>query len=62
VEINGRLLGDAGISANLPIDIILSDVTDRPLLCIAVDLLPLEGRKPRTLGETADRMQVSTAQ
>jgi len=57
VEINGRLLGDAGISANLPIDIILSDVTDRPLLCIAVDLLPLEGRKPRTLRETADRMQ-----
>jgi predicted acylesterase/phospholipase RssA len=57
VEMGERLLGDAGISANLPIDMILSEFTDRPLLCIAVDLLPLGGGRPRSLGETADRMQ-----
>jgi NTE family protein len=57
VEIGGRLLADAGISVNLPLDTILSEVTDQPLLCIAVDLLPLRGPPPTTLGETLLRMQ-----
>jgi NTE family protein len=57
VEIGSRLLGDAGISANLPLDSVLSEVPDRPLLCIAVDLLPLRGARPRTLGDTVARMQ-----
>ena len=43
VQIGGRLLGDAGMSANLPIDLVLSEAWDAPLLCIAVDLLPLRG-------------------
>src|SRR5690606_37197784 len=30
---------------------------DRPLLCIAFDLLPLTAPAPKTLGETATRMQ-----
>lgn len=32
VEINGRLIGDAGFSANLPLDPVLGAWTDRPLL------------------------------
>ena len=57
VEIGGRLLGDAGLSANLPLDGLLSETHDRPLLCIAIDLLPLRAPRPRTLGETVIRMQ-----
>lgn len=57
VEIGGRLLGDAGISANLPLDLVLAEAGDRPLLCIAIDLLPLAGPRPATLGDIASRMQ-----
>jgi NTE family protein len=57
VDVGGRLLGDAGISANLPLDSVLSDPSERPVLCIALDLLPLRAPRPRTLGETAARMQ-----
>lgn len=57
VEVDGRLLGDAGISANLPLDSVLGGQLPRPLLCIAADLLPLTGPRPRSLGETMLRMQ-----
>ncbi|WP_238564976.1 patatin-like phospholipase family protein [Sphingobium bisphenolivorans] len=57
VTVGGRLLGDAGISVNLPLDIILSERSERPLLCIAVDLLPLSSGPPRTLSDTANRSQ-----
>lgn len=57
VEIAGRLLGDAGISINLPLDVILREPPPRPLLCLAIDLLPLEGARPRTIGETVSRAE-----
>jgi NTE family protein len=57
VEIGGRLLGDAGISVNLPLDCVLGEPDPRPLLCVAVDLLPLRARRPQTLGDTVSRMQ-----
>jgi len=57
VEIDGRWLVDGGLSANLPLDPVLSDPPTRPTLCIAVDLLPLDARLPVTLGESAGRMQ-----
>ncbi|AJR23408.1 patatin-like phospholipase family protein [Sphingobium sp. YBL2] len=57
VAVGKRLLGDAGISVNLPLDVILSEKPARPLLCIAVDLLPLSGSRPRTLGDSAKRSQ-----
>ncbi|RZM17867.1 MAG: patatin-like phospholipase family protein, partial [Sphingomonas sp.] len=41
VEIDGRWLVDGGLSANLPLDPVLSEPPPRPTLCIAVDLLPL---------------------
>ena len=57
VEIDGRWLIDGGLSANLPLDPVLSDPPARPTLCIAVDLLPLGGGLPTTIGEAASRMQ-----
>lgn len=57
IEIDGRWFVDGGLSANLPLDPVLSDPPSRPTLCIAVDLLPLDGRLPTTLGEAAGRMQ-----
>jgi NTE family protein len=57
VEVEGRMVGDAGMSANLPIDTVLVARSDRPTLCIALDLLPLAGPRPRKLGETLLRTQ-----
>ena len=57
VEVGGRMLGDAGISLNLPVDLVLGDIPKRPLLCIALDLLPLHAPRPASLGETILRLQ-----
>jgi len=57
VEIDGRWLVDGGLSANMPLDPVLAAPSARPMLCIAVDLLPLAQPLPRTLGDTATRMQ-----
>lgn len=58
VEIEGRWLVDGGLSANLPLDPVLATPPSRPTLCVAADLLPLGGQgRPRTLGESASRMQ-----
>jgi NTE family protein len=57
VAIGTRTLGDGGLSANLALDVVLGEAHSRPLLCIAIDLLPLSGPPPTSLGETALRMQ-----
>lgn len=57
VEIDGRLLGDAGIAANLPIDPLLAEPPAGPLLILAVDLLPLAAPRPTTLTAVASRLQ-----
>ena len=57
VEIEGRWMVDGGLSANLPLDPVMADPPARQTLCIAVDLLPLRGALPTTLGEAASRMQ-----
>ena len=58
VEIEGRWLVDGGLSANLPLDPVWSAPTSRPMLCVAVDLMPLGGQGvPRTIGESASRLQ-----
>ncbi|HEU0043014.1 patatin-like phospholipase family protein [Sphingomonas sp.] len=57
VELEGRLLGDAGIAANLPIDAVLEHAGVGKLLIVAVDLLPLKANRPKTLTEVASRLQ-----
>lgn len=57
IEIEGRWLVDGGLSANLPLDPPLSHPPERPTLCVAIDLLPLEQLRPRTIGDAANRMQ-----
>jgi NTE family protein len=57
VEVEGRLLADAGMSVNLPLDVVLSQPPAGRLLCIALDLLPLQGPRPTTLGDAVCRMQ-----
>jgi NTE family protein len=57
VEVEGRLLGDAGISVNLPLDAVLTETGESGLLCIAIDLLPLDAPPPRTLGDAVARTQ-----
>ncbi|UZK66418.1 patatin-like phospholipase family protein [Sphingomonas sp. M1-B02] len=57
VEVEGRAFVDGGLSANLPLDPVLGEVSKAPMLCIAVDLLPLDNRRPQTLGEGIARAQ-----
>lgn len=57
VAIGGVLHVDGGVSANLPLDALLAEPGDAPLLCLAIDLLPVQGPPPRTLGMMAERMQ-----
>lgn len=57
VEIDGRWHVDGGLSANLPLDPLLAAAGPKPVLCIAVDLLPLAAALPTTVGEAASRMQ-----
>lgn len=57
VEIDGRLYADGGLSMNLPLDPVLGEGDAPPTLCIALDLLPLGGRRPATLGESMSRAQ-----
>lgn len=57
IEIDGRLYVDGGLSANLPLDPVLSVPPEMPTLCIAIDLLPISGTRPATLGEVVTRTQ-----
>lgn len=57
VAIGGHLYVDGGLSANLPIDPVLTPTEGPPVLCIAVDLLPLAAPRPGTLGEVVGRTQ-----
>lgn len=56
VEIDGRLLGDPGLSCNLPLDPVLQFKTgDR--LCFAVDLFSGAGARPNSFDEAMERAQ-----
>ncbi|WP_314375498.1 patatin-like phospholipase family protein [Sphingomonas paucimobilis] len=57
VAIDGALYVDGGLSANLPLDPVLARPDNAPLLCIAVDLLPLAGPRAPTLGGLISRTQ-----
>jgi NTE family protein len=51
IEISGRLLGDGGLSANVPIEALLFDPSPQ-LTCYVIDLFARDGSRPRDL-ETA---------
>jgi NTE family protein len=57
VPIGDRVFVDAGVSANLPLDPVLSAPGEGSLLCIGVDLLPEAAAPPRTLGDMIGRAQ-----
>lgn len=57
VEIEGRLLCDAGFANNLPVDDVFREPPARDLLCIAADLFDLRGARPRGLSGAAARAQ-----
>jgi len=53
VEINGRLLGDGGLSANAPVEtVLLEDPDGVALIAFVVDLFARDGKRPTDL-ETA---------
>ena len=57
VEIEGRLLVDGGVSANVPLDTVLRTPGEGPRLCLAIDLMPLTGGRPHGLGKAAGQAQ-----
>jgi NTE family protein len=61
IEIDGRLLGDGGLVANAPIEVVLDGDggddgdTDEPLTCFLVELFCRRGERPKTLVAAAER-------
>jgi NTE family protein len=53
VEIEGRLLGDGGLSANAPIEALEDDVSNG--LVFVIDLFARDGERPRTLEDALAR-------
>ena len=57
VEIDGRLLCDAGFGNNLPIDRALRDPRPGGQLCVAIDVYAATHGRPRSLDEAVARVQ-----
>jgi NTE family protein len=55
IEINGRLLGDGGLSINAPFDPILQSECEGDLLLYVIDLYARDGQRPNSLGAAAER-------
>ncbi|KAB7782271.1 patatin-like phospholipase family protein [Methylorubrum populi] len=55
VEVDGRLLCDAGYTNNLPLDPLFDPEPTRDLLCIALDLFCLRADRPRSLDAVLER-------
>ncbi|WP_052401527.1 patatin-like phospholipase family protein [Muricoccus aerilatus] len=55
VEVEGRLLGDGGLSSNAPLDLLLGDIGEEPVFCLLVELFAQRGSRPRTLAASASR-------
>src|SRR3954467_10477439 len=55
VEVEGRLLADAGLASNAPLDLVLDAPRDRALDCILIELFARAGSRPRTLGAAVAR-------
>jgi NTE family protein len=55
VELDGRLLGDGGLSSNAPLDVALEALGEDALECILIDLFARAGSRPRSLGASIAR-------
>ena len=55
VEVEGRLLGDGGLSSNAPLDLLLDEEWEGQVLCVLVELFARRGGRPRTLAASASR-------
>ncbi|TNC14438.1 patatin-like phospholipase family protein [Methylobacterium terricola] len=55
VEVDGRLLCDAGYTNNLPLDPIFATEPERDLVCIALDLFALAAPRPASLDAVLER-------
>ncbi|SFL29263.1 patatin-like phospholipase family protein [Methylorubrum salsuginis] len=55
VEVEGRLLCDAGYTNNLPLDPLFAPEPERDLLCIASDLFSLSAPRPQSLDAVLER-------
>lgn len=55
VEIEGRLLCDGAMVANLPLEAAIGEPVAEDRLCIAIDLFDRQGGPPRTVGQSVDR-------
>ncbi|WP_425375101.1 patatin-like phospholipase family protein [Methylobacterium nonmethylotrophicum] len=55
VEVEGRLLCDAGYTNNLPLDPLFETEPQQDLLCIALDLFGLEAPRPASLDAVLER-------
>jgi NTE family protein len=55
VEVDGRLLCDAGFTNNLPLDPLFATEPERDLLCIALDLFSLQAPRPASLDAVLER-------
>ncbi|MET4700656.1 NTE family protein [Constrictibacter sp. MBR-5] len=54
-EIEGRLLGDGALTANAPVDAVLTDRPDEDLICFVVDLFARDGGRPDSLLRAQER-------
>ncbi|MDB5378528.1 MAG: hypothetical protein JWR00_2974 [Rubritepida sp.] len=55
VEVEGRLLGDGGLSANAPVDLVLDAPRRGALDCVIIELFARAGSRPRSLGASMSR-------
>ncbi len=55
VEVDGRLLGDGGLSSNTPLDLVFEDRASDGLLCFVTELFAQQGSRPHTLGAGLSR-------
>ncbi len=55
IEVEGRLLGDGGLSANAPVDLVLDEPGSGDRLCLVVDLFAPEGSRPKSLAASLSR-------
>lgn len=55
VEVDGRLLCDAGYTMNLPLDPVFAKEPDQDLLCVALDLFSVRAPRPASLDAVLER-------